>query len=169
MKIDVSQASIDDKPLIQRMMELYQYDFTEFEDTDLDSHGCFGYPWLDHYWSEEGRYPFIVRVDGKLAGFVLVNRKTYLPANEWGISEFFIMRKYRGRGVGRAVAFSIFDRFRGKWEVREVECNAPSLRFWRSVIAEYTGGKYAEINWTGESSKGPIQCFDNAKKSMSSN
>jgi predicted acetyltransferase len=108
-------------------------------------------------------------VEGKLAGFVLANRQTYLPGNEWSISEFFIMRKYRRHGVGRAVAFSIFDRFRGKWEVREVECNAPSLRFWRSVIAEYTGGKYSEIRWNSESSKGSVQCFDNAEKGISSN
>lgn len=43
MTIKVSPASIDDKPLIQRMMELYQYDLSEFENTDLDSHACFGY------------------------------------------------------------------------------------------------------------------------------
>ncbi len=168
MKIDVSQASIDDKPLIQRMMELYQYDFTEFENSDLDSHGCFGYPWLDHYWSEKGRYPFVVRVDGKLAGFVLVNQQTYLPDSEWAVSEFFIMRKYRGHGVGKAVAFSVFDRFRGKWEVHEVECNAPSQHFWRRVISDYTGGKYSEVHLDSESSKGLIQCFENGEKGVSS-
>jgi predicted acetyltransferase len=117
MKIEVSPASIDDKPLIQRMMQFYLYDFSEFGKSDLDSHACFGYSYLDHYWEEKGRHPFIVRVDGKLAGFVLVNKHTYLPGNEWSIAEFFIMRKYRQKGVGKAVAFYIFEQFRGKWEV----------------------------------------------------
>ena len=159
--MEVIQAGLDDKPLIQRMMELYAYDFSEFDSSDLDSHGTFGYPWLDHYWNEEGRYPFIVRVDGRLAGFVLVNQHTYLPGSEWAIAEFFIMRKYRKRGVGKTVAFSIFDRFRGKWEVHELENNIPSQLFWRKVISEYNHGQYSEVQVTDEHSKGPIQCFEN--------
>ena len=161
MSIEVIKAVIDDKPLIQRMMELYQYDFSEYEEIDLDSHGTFGYPWLDNYWEEKGRYPFIVRVESRLAGFVLVNQMTYLPGNEWAISEFFIMRKYRKRGVGKTVAFSIFDRFHGKWEVHELENNRPSQLFWRKVIAEYAHGQYSEINLNDERSKGPIQSFEN--------
>ena len=163
MKIEVSPASVDDKSLVQRMMELYQYDISEFENSDLDSHGCFGYSYLDHYWKEKGRHPFIVRVGGKLAGFVLVNRHTYLSGNEWSIAEFFIMRKYRRRGIGKAVAFHIFDQFRGKWEVQEVEANVPAQRFWRKAIAEYTGGHYLETNLNNELWKRPIQYFDNTK------
>ena len=126
MKIEVSPALVDDKSLIQRMMELYQHDLSEFENNDLDSHACFGYRFLDHYWKEKGRHPFIVRVDDKLAGFVLVNRNTHLPGNEWAIAEFFVMRKYRRRGIGKAVAFYLFDQFREKWEVRETEANVPA-------------------------------------------
>jgi predicted acetyltransferase len=111
------------------MMELYQHDLSEFENTDLDSHACFGYSYLDCYWKENSRHPFIVRVDGRLAGFVLVNKHICLPGNEWSIAEFFIMRKYRRRGVGKAVALHIFEQFHGKWEVREVEANAAAQRF----------------------------------------
>jgi predicted acetyltransferase len=105
-------------------------------------------------------------MDGKLAGFVMVNRKTYLTRSEWAISEFFIMRKYRRQGVGKDVAFSIFDQFHGKWEVHEIESNVPSQLFWRKVISEYTHGKYSETNLNDERSKGPIQCFDNKEKSL---
>ena len=153
---------MEDKPIIQRMLELYQYDFSEFEGTDLDAHGCFGYPYLDLYWLEPTRLPFLVRVDGQLAGFVLVNEKTYLESSEWGISEFFIMRKYRRKGVGKFAAFSVFEQIRGKWEVHELQSNAPSQVFWRRIIAEYTGGKYTEVQWNGGTSDGPIQSFDNS-------
>ena len=161
MHIEVIPASLDDKPLLQRMLELYEYDFSEFEGTDLDSHGCFGYPFLDLYWQEETRYPFIIRVDGKLAGFVLVNQKTYLAESTWAVSEFFIMRKYRRKGVGKAAAFFIFNRFPGKWEVHELQNNTESPRFWREIISEYIDGRFSEIQWHGELSERPIQCFDN--------
>ena len=161
MIIEVVPASIDDKPIVQRLMELYQYDFSEYEKSDVDSHGSFGYPFLDLYWLEPSRHPFLVRLDGKLAGFVLVNQNTYLPTSEWAISEFFIMRKYRKQGMGKAVAMQVFDRFRGIWEVHELDCNPDSIQFWRSVIASYTGRNYAEEQLDDASSRGPIQSFDN--------
>jgi predicted acetyltransferase len=164
MIVEVSKAPISDKPLLQRMMELYLYDFSEFDHGDLDENGCYGYRWLDYYWSENERHPFIVRVDGKLAGFVLVNRYTYLPGSEWSIAEFFIMRKYRGKGIGKNVAFNIFDRFHGRWEVHELESNKPSHEFWRKVISDYTHGNYSETRLDDERSRGPIQSFENIRK-----
>ncbi len=164
MKIEVTPATLDDKPLLQRLLEFYQYDFSEYDDTDLDTHGTYGYPWLDYYWREEGRYPFLVRVDGKLAGFVLVNRFTYLASSEWAIAEFFIMRKYRGQGVGKATAFFVFDKFQGVWEVHQLEKNIPSQHFWHKIISEYTHGQYTETFLEHESSRGPIQQFENRNK-----
>lgn len=161
MKIEITPASLDDKPLLQRMMEFYQYDFSEYEDSDLDSHGTYGYPWLDHYWGEEGRYPFLILVDKKLAGFVLVNQFNYLPNSEWSIAEFLVMRKYRRKGVGKAAAFFVFDTFRGVWEVHQIENNVPAQRFWRKIVSEYTGGKFVETFLEDASARGPIQQFEN--------
>src|SRR5262245_39793457 len=164
MNVEITQASIDEKTLLQRMMQFYSYDFSEFDDSDLDSHGNYDYPYLDHYWVEKGYYPFIVRVDEKLAGFVLVNRRCYLPDREWVIAEFFIMRKYRGKGVGKQVAFHVFDQFYGKWEVHEIERNKPAHQFWRKVISDYTHNQFTETHWEAEEYSGPIQCFDNTMR-----
>ncbi len=136
MNLEIVAESVEDKPLIQRMIELYQYDFSALENRDLDAHGYFGYSYLDHYWVEQGHYPFIVRVNGKLAGFVLVNQHTCLPGNEWSVAEFFILRRYRRQGIGKQVAGYIFDQFRGKWEVREIEANQDARHFWQGVIGE---------------------------------
>ena len=164
MNLEVVAASVEDKPLVQRMMELYQYDFSTLENSDLDAHGYFGYSYLDHYWVEPGRHPFIVRVNGKLAGFVLVNQFAVLPGNEWSVGEFFILRRYRRQGIGRQVARYIFEKFRGKWEVREIEANQEARHFWEAVIGEYTGGQYEEAITNDERWQGPIQYFDNTTK-----
>ena len=166
MNIDVLMASTGDKALIQRMMELYLHDFSEFDGSELNEHGYFGYPYLDHYWTERGRHPFLVRVDGKLAGFVLVNRYTYLPGNDRSIAEFFIMRKYRRQGVGKTAAFCIFDRLRGRWEVQEISANAPAQQFWRAVIAEYTAGRFTETVMDNDQWHGPVQSFDNREEGV---
>jgi predicted acetyltransferase len=104
-----------------------------------------GVYYVDHYWTEEKRHPYLVRVAGRPAGFVLIklivlddgSPATYL-------SEFFIMKKYRGQGIGQTVACHLFDLYPGTWEVSEHAQNYPAQAFWRKVIGRYTGGRFKE-------------------------
>lgn len=72
MPIAILPASLADKPVLRNLLELYAYDFRGFDQSDVDAHGLFGYNHLDHYWTESGRYSFWVKVEGQLAGLVLV-------------------------------------------------------------------------------------------------
>lgn len=60
------------------------------------------------------------------------------------MAEFFVLRAWRGRGIGRRAVLALFDRFRGKWEISELPRNAPAIRFWRRVIGGYRDGRYTE-------------------------
>lgn len=160
VNVDLQQLRPEDRPVLERLLQLYLYDFTEFEPKDVDESGRFEYSWLGAYWTEAGRLPFAVRVDGRLAGFVLVNRHS--PSGQpvdHSIAEFFVMRTYRRRGVGRAVARELFDRLPGVWEVAEIPANTPAQAFWRAVIGKYTGGDYREFPDGSPSWNGPIQRF----------
>ncbi|HRQ23641.1 MAG TPA: GNAT family N-acetyltransferase [Anaerolineales bacterium] len=161
MKMELRTPSSADRILIRRMMELYCYDFSEFEDSDLDEHGYYGYGRLDYFWHEPSRAAFIITVDGKLAGFVLVDDTVYVEGGERSIAEFFVMRKYRRRGVGKQAAAEVFRRLPAKWEVRVIENNTPAKAFWRGVISEYTDGKYRETQLDNDDWKGPAFSFDN--------
>lgn len=127
------------------MMELYNYDFSEFSFDDINEYGYFGYPRIDDYWNEEGRYPYFIRVDGKLAGLVLVRSccEYSTMSNPHNIAEFFVMKKYRHKGIGRAAAFKVFDMFSGGWEVSQWSNNKPAQNFWRKVISEYSNDNYS--------------------------
>lgn len=163
-KVEIYPATLDDKPILQHLLEFCQYDASEHDGSELNPHGCFGYPYLDHYWVEAGRHPFLVRVDGKLAGFVLVNQHVYIAGSERAIAEFFILRKYRRRGIGGAVAFQVFDRFQGRWEVQQTASNLTAQAFWRKTISQYTAGQFNEVILQDERWQGPIQFFDNHAK-----
>ncbi|MBI5948173.1 MAG: GNAT family N-acetyltransferase [Chloroflexi bacterium] len=155
MNVVVEPAKVEDKAVLRRLLELYLYDFTEFLPHDLNEHGEFGYQYLDHYWAadeRETRLPFLVRADGKLAGFALVRRKAGGP---WTMAEFFVMRKYRRGGVGSRAAREVFARCPGAWKVSEVTANTPAQAFWRRVIGAATGGRFTEE----ESEKGVTQAF----------
>jgi len=160
MNIELSPASLAEKPTLKRLLELYLYDFTDFDDADLDDYGLYGYTYLDQYWTEPNRWPFLIRVDDKLAGFALVRR---LDATEGGpaysMAEFFVVRKYRHHGVGRQTARQIFQRFPGRWRVAVWADNQPAQVFWRKVVEDYSQGEFSETWQDDEQWKGPVQTF----------
>ena len=156
MEICVEPILYEQKSVFIQMLELYNYDFSEFSNDDINEYGYFGYEHIDAYWNEEGRYPFFIRANAKLAGLVLERsccEHNNLP-NPHNIAEFFVMKKYRHKGVGRAAAMKIFDMFPGGWEISQWINNLPAHNFWSKVIAEYTNGNYdtftaAEAGETG--------------------
>jgi predicted acetyltransferase len=166
MELDIALASLEEKHILRHLLELYQYDFSPYDGADLDAFGLYGYKYLDHYWTDADRYPFLIQIDGRLAGFALVRRSTYFPelADPTGelpytMAEFFILRKYRRRGAGQKAARFLFDRFPGRWEVAEIPENQEAVHFWRTVISAYTAGNFTEHwldtpLWTG-----PVQVF----------
>jgi predicted acetyltransferase len=138
MNVEIKQIVYEDKPILQNLMELYQYDFSEFDNSDVNRYGLFGYKYLDNYWTENGRFAFFIITNDKLAGFVLVRQ--HIGKNE--IAEFFIMRKFRKRGLGNIVARKVFEMFKGDWQVSRELTNIPAQFFWEKVVGQYTKGVY---------------------------
>ena len=159
MDIKITPAQESELPILKQLTELYEYDFSEFTKDDVSPSGFYNFPYMQNlirYWTDTNSHPFLVRVDNQLAGFVLVSMNClYTPtADAHVIDEFFIMRKYRGLGVGKFAAGYMFDLFPGAWELCVLHVNKPALAFWEKVLGEYTGGEYAfhadpVPNWDG--------------------
>lgn len=84
-----------------------------------------------------------------------------LPDNDFGMGQFFVMKRYRRLGVGTRAARFIFDQFRGRWEVGQMPLNFAAQAFWRRTIAEYTQGRFFEHELHDERWDGFLHCFDN--------
>lgn len=157
-RVEIVEVAENQKTVLRQLMELYEYDFSEYNGADVNEHGHYGYKYLDHYWTEDKRSAYFVKVDDRYAGFVLVNAHCYLASQEddcRAIAEFFIMRKYRRQGVGKQAAFAVFGKHAGSWEVLQHGKNLPSHVFWRNTVHDYTSGNYTEhevttANWTGK-------------------
>jgi predicted acetyltransferase len=141
MHLQVIPATPEQEPILANLLELYAHDFSEFHDVELGPDGRFGYKQLPLYWSEPGRHPFLVRMDGKLAGFVLVKRGSEVSGDEavWDMVEFFVVRGYRRRGIGTEIAHQVWGRFPGAWEVRVMESNHSAHPFWERAISDFAG------------------------------
>ena len=139
--IEVIGATANQKPILENLLELYSYDFSEFQDLELGADGRFGYKNLALYWGDPNRYPFLVRVDGRWAGFALVKRGSELSddGNVWDMAEFFVVRKYRKMGLGTKTAHEVWRCFPGIWEIRVMESNPAAHQFWERAVGAFVG------------------------------
>lgn len=150
--IEISDArrSAADREWVRNVYPFYLHDLSEFDDGyyRLDERGLWGPDHLDD-WLGQGppQHPLLIRAHGERAGFAFVGEAPFAymtPGLDFRLCEFFVLRSLRGRGIGRAAARAVFDRFRGSWEVEEMPRNEPAIRFWARVIGEYTGGDFRE-------------------------
>lgn len=144
MDIELHIMSIDEKSLLVRLMELYNYEFSQYSGDDINEFGYYGYEHIDDYWNEKGRYPYLIRADGKIAGFALICPHCDFRDEDEArcIGEFFVMLKYRRLGIGTKAAAMLFDKHPGIWEVTYWKNNIPAGKFWKEVISSYTGGDF---------------------------
>ena len=139
MRIEVLAATTEQEPVRANLLELYAHDFSEFVDLKIGVDGRFGYEPLPLYWRESNRFPFLVRANGDLAGFVLVQQGSQVSgAGEiWDMAEFFVLRGYRRQGVGVRVAHDVWKIFTGRWEVRVTDTNLAARAFWKYAVSEF--------------------------------
>lgn len=143
--VELIQATYTEKSILRNLLELYCYDMSEYEDRHVNAHGLYGYRYLDHYWTEAGRTPLLLRVQSNWGGFALVRTMTDASGqHEHHMAEFFIMKCFRNHGIGRHVAHTLFDRFPGPWSLMIVPRNGPAQSFWRKTVGAYIGDNFQE-------------------------
>jgi predicted acetyltransferase len=128
-----------------RLIQLYLYDLGG-ERWGVGPDGAFASPDRHRrFWNPRGSHHFVIRVQGKLAGFALVrDRADFAGAGVREISEFFVLRKYRRLDVGPRAARMLFARFPGRWEVAVLVWNAGARKFWREVVERSAVGDVVE-------------------------
>ena len=141
LNVQVVAATLDQMPVIANLLELYAYDFTEFWSFDIGDDGFYGYKDLPLYFSAPHRYPHIIFVNGKIAGLVMVQRGAPISEDplRYDMAEFFIMRKFKRKGVGTFSALETFSRYVGPWQVRCLMENKTAHAFWKKTIERLQG------------------------------
>lgn len=167
MQVELIKATIEQKPLLANLLELYAYDFTEFCDFDIGDDGFYGYEHLPLYWTEPTRFPYLIYVDKKIAGFVLVQKGSPISddATVWDISEFFVMKKYKRHSVGTAAALKIWDQLKGPWQVRVLVGNNIACSFWLQAIKKFISVNPAKTDATIKGEDWIIYSFESKNRS----
>jgi predicted acetyltransferase len=164
--VTIDEAGLLHRDVLDRLLQLYLHDFSEYASLgssygEVDENGQFAYRGLESYWQEAGRIPLLIRADGRIAGFVLLNQWSALdrPVDR-AVAEFFVLRKYRRAHVGARAAHLVFHRYPGQWEVPVADYNRAALLFWRETLHSLGVGEIAEFTGDGRRWSGTVLRFD---------
>lgn len=132
-RINIEQVAECDREVLWRYLQFYIYDMSRFTGAQPDD-GVFPYRHFDAYWREgERSSAWWAKVAGEIAGFALVRLDDADGRHE--VAEFFILNRWRRRGVGLAFARQLMSRFPGPWKLHQLANNAPAIAFWHRVLA----------------------------------
>lgn len=154
----IRTALPEDRLPLQRMLELYQYELSDFWEQHLDAHGEYGYA-LDRYWGHPACLPLLATWQGHPAGFALVDGAVRVGTQGHWMDQFFVLKRYRRAGLGARLAQHAFRARPGPWEVGQMTANLAAQAFWRRVIGAFTGGVYVEHTLTAGPWQGVVQAF----------
>lgn len=161
--IKLTPATLNEHPILQNMGRFYVYDMSEYvgheAGWEIPQDGLYECIDFKKYWSTPNAFPFLIRYKNELAGFVIVDKKGSDAEIDYNMAQFFILRKFKGKGLGSYVAHQCFDTFRGKWEVMVIPGNEGAYRFWRSTIQRYCENQF--IEYTKD-----IAHFNNSRKNI---
>ena len=143
MDFSISEIQPSERPALANLMKMYCYEWSQYNGFDVDDAGV--YPFERQYgacFTQPNRWNYLLRADGRLAGFALIDDDFALPEPaDFSMGEFFVMHKYRRGGAGRFMATRLFDLHPGRWQVGFHPANLPSVAFLTRVIADYTGNR----------------------------
>ena len=139
-QVSIEKIAARDKGVLWRYLQFYIYDMSRFTGAQPVD-GEFPYSQFDACWSDgDRRSAWWVMVGGEIAGFALVRLDADEGRHE--IAEFFIVNRWRRRGIGLAFARQLLTRFPGPWRLHELANNHGAIAFWRRVLAGFA--PYAE-------------------------
>lgn len=132
----ISKIGPESDALLRNLFEHYCHDMSEWFDLDTSADGSYSRDTASIWPNEYAVY--LAKVGSSIAGFALIGSAVNWlgDASVRDVHEFFVLRKFRRRGVGQRMAALLWNEHPGKWLVRVLEANAPAVLFWQAAISD---------------------------------
>ncbi|MFD1178016.1 GNAT family N-acetyltransferase [Paenibacillus puldeungensis] len=138
MKIELTTITKEHLDTFLNLYNLYLYDLSEFTGEDSLDTGLYDLEDNHLYVERDELHPFFITYEGRNIGFVLVCAPPFVPKEvDFTIQEMFLLRKYRGMGIAKAVVERILERFHGKIRVDQLANNMAAVHFWKKYYREH--------------------------------
>ena len=66
MGMELVRITLEDREILMNLLEKYLYEFSQYEETEVNVLGLYGYEYLDYYFVEPNRWAYFMKVEGKL-------------------------------------------------------------------------------------------------------
>jgi len=139
MNITLEIITMNEKEVLRNLYSLYLHDLSEFTDgLELSTNGSFEFDAFDVIWEQDGLSPYFVKANGKIAGFLLLAERPFLKKEyDFCINDIFILRNFRGNGIGKKVLKELFRLKKGTYVVLELSKNEPAVCFWKKIYRTF--------------------------------
>ncbi len=130
--VSIRRATDAERPLIERLLELYLYDMSEVHSFAIGPDGLYHYERLDEFW----QHPYLVFEGDSIAGLALVIEHCPITGRNpcFFMAEFFVLRAHRRKGVATEAAVRLFTQHKGLWHVGVTDANSAAAAFWRKLL-----------------------------------
>lgn len=99
LNISLYKAGLNDKALLDNLLQLYLHDLSEFVHIEVGPNGKYEQSISSKYVSSFDKRAYIIHAEYHIIGFVLVEPQ----GNELKVNDLFVLNMWRGKGVGSAV------------------------------------------------------------------
>ena len=135
------------------MARFYVYDRTAYMGWECPEDGLFECIDFKHYFENPDEKAYLIRVDGEIAGFVLLDKMQLFEPVDWNMGEFFILAKFQGKNVASEVACQIFNDYPGRWSVAVMPENVKAARFWHRIVGHVSCNNFNLVSKTADELK----------------
>lgn len=140
MDVYLSEVKEDEKETLYRLLQYSLFEESENDLNEMNEQAIFEYKYFDLYFIKKDRHAFFIKEksSNKLLGFAMINKYMQKFEDGYSIAEYMVIPKYRRNKIGKKVAFEIFDKYPGNWEVKPSYNSKKAYLFWQKTIEEYT-------------------------------
>ena len=134
--VELIQTGPEEAELIRNLYQYYAYESSDWEQEDVEADGRF-YIHDEHlarYWQDPQWSANLLLVDGYIAGFLLIEGSELPGIDALELADLFILKRYRRKGIGRAIASQVLCSGEANWLVRFYDQDEVSQAFWRTVL-----------------------------------
>ena len=136
--MELVKVRAEDRDLLWNINQKYLYEMTNYYDDEMDPLGVLHYGHFDAYFTDPKRKAFFLYEEKTLVGFAMIHPYSNMGEDpDHVLAEFTIFPTYRRRHYATAAASRIFDRFKGRWEIKYNEKNTAAKALWNKVTEQY--------------------------------
>lgn len=136
MKATIQQITGTNKEQFENLFNYYLYELSAYSQEDIGAEGTFEMEDISPYYRDERLYPYFIKFDDKIVGFILVTSPPYVAQEvDYSVQELFVLPKYRGTNIAKDAVKQIFKLYSGRYEVGMFKSNVKAVKFWTKLIS----------------------------------